>query len=116
MDAINQWLDELIKHWKEKNVAGVLKLFSGQVEYWETPYKKISPAKLKQEWNGIHDQDDLSIKCKVFSKDDNRYAINWDLNYIDKSKKHKHYKGVYLLTLNNQSLCDYFLQCGESDQ
>ena len=40
-DDINQWLENFKENWKQKNVDKVLELFSPEVEYHETPTRKL---------------------------------------------------------------------------
>jgi len=115
MKKINDWLKKFSTFWKTQDVEGVMSLFTDDVEYWETPFVKVtSSADLRREWENVKNQNNIVINCKVFSKEDNKYSVFWDLKYTDTTNQSKRYKGIYLLRLNPDDKCDYFFHCGES--
>ena len=115
MKKINNWLKKFTAFWKTRDIDGVMDLFTDNVEYWETPFSRISnPADLRREWENIKNQNNIAINCKVFSKENNKYTIFWDLRYTNTINQPKHYKGTYLLRLNLDNKCNYFFHCGES--
>ncbi len=115
MKKINDWLEKFTTFWKTQDIDRVMSLFTDDVQYWETPFTRVAnSADLRREWENIKNQQNIAINCKVFSKEGNRYAVFWDLEYKDTNNQLKHYKGTYLLRLNSDSKCDYFFHCGES--
>jgi hypothetical protein len=115
MEQINDWLAKLVNAWKTHDIDAVLVLFTKDVEYWETPFDKLSSfSELKSEWEGIKNQEDIEISWEVFSKDEDKYTVKWSLEYTDKNNITKLLKGAYLIKLNSDNECDYFFHCGES--
>ena len=115
MKKINAWLNKFTLFWKTHDLDGVLNLFTDDVEYWETPFTRVfSLDDLRREWSNIKNQQNINLTCKVFSKEEDKYAVVWDLHYTDTNNQSKHYKGIYLLKLNAVNKCDYFFHCGES--
>lgn len=116
MKHITDWIDIFRTCWKNHDVDGVMDLFTDDVEYWETPFKKVKNIKeLRSEWEYVKTQHDIAISCNVFAQEENNYAIMWNLTYRSTDNESKHYKGTYLLRLNSNGKCDYFFQCGESE-
>ena len=113
---INDWLGKFKCGWEEKNVDKILSLFSGDVVYYETPFHKLSGLdEIKKEWAVIMNQNEIDLSYNVFSKDNNKYTVKWDLKYYDKEKNQFHFSGVYLIKLNEMGLCDEFLHYCEKD-
>ncbi|HAV11540.1 MAG TPA: hypothetical protein DCX32_03275 [Candidatus Moranbacteria bacterium] len=115
MKKINDWLVQFATAWKTHDIDNVLNLFTDDVEYWETPFDKLSSLdELKSEWESIKNQKNIEVLWEVFSKDEDKYAVKWSLEYTDKNYIEKLFKGVYLIKLNPDNKCDYFFHCEES--
>jgi len=116
MKKINNWIVQFTTAWKTHDIDKVLDLFATDVEYWETPFDKLSSfSELRSEWESVKNQRDIKLSCNVFSKNENRYAVRWSLEYIDdRIKVAKMFEGVYLIELNVDNKCIYFFHCGES--
>lgn len=110
---INKWLDNFKTAWLTKDIDAVLNLFDEGVEYWETPNKKVDVTKLKNEWLGIHLQDNISLDLSVYSSQDKRFTVKWRLSYTDQQATQQNWSGIYLVELNNDNKCTYFYQTGE---
>ncbi|MBT4384605.1 nuclear transport factor 2 family protein [Candidatus Peregrinibacteria bacterium] len=115
MKEINEWLSQFTEAWKTHAIDKVLALFSDDLEYWETPFKKITnKIELEKEWQYIKIQTNIQIKCKVFSISGNKYSIFWELKYENNKNVQKELRGIYLIELDDQKKCKYFFHCGES--
>ena len=114
MKKINTWLGQYKKFWKSQNVEDVLNLFSRDVVYGN--YFKVHTdfESLREEWQSIKNQRNIYLNFKVFSKEDNKYTIVWELKYTNPDNKRVHMKGTYLMKLNTKGKCIYFFHCGES--
>lgn len=113
---INDWLNKFKYGWVSKNINDVLLLFSADVVYYETPFHKLSGLdEIKKEWSAIMDQNEIDLSYDVFSKENNKYTVRWDLKYLDKDKNQFHFSGVYLIKLNKAGLCDEFRHYCEQD-
>lgn len=111
---ISKWLKDFAQHWTAKDVDGVLSLFSDDVEYWETPYKKIPDKKaLSAEWQAILSQKNITLSLEVFSSAGAKHTIVWDLQYTNRYGTAQHWGGTYLVELNSEGKCIYFHQTGE---
>ena len=114
MKRIHKWLTQFKKSWIDHDIDSVLILFTSKVEYWETPFKKLNNLKeLRSEWEGIESQSDIELEFRVFSKEDEKYSVIWDLRYKDRYDNDRYCKGTYLLKLNSENKCYYFLHCCE---
>lgn len=112
---IESWLQQLEQYWVNHDIDGVISLFSEDVTYWETPHKKLNSVyEITNEWTAIKNQFDIRLNTSVYSKYTNRYTVNWDLFYSNESHDEKHWKGIYLIELNESGKCTYFYQVGES--
>lgn len=112
---IEKWLDDFKANWIDKNVSGVMELFSDDIEYWESPYKKLtSLTDIKSEWVGIAKQDDIKVKTTVFSESEKQdcFTVLWELSYTSKGLRNN-WAGIYLIKLNPEGQCYYFYQTGE---
>lgn len=106
---INDWLKKFKNSWENKNINDVLSLFSSNVLYYETPFHKLNNLdEIKKEWAVIMDQNKINLNYSIFSKDNNKYTIQWDLKYFNKKKNQLHFSGIYLIKLNEMGLCDEF--------
>ncbi|NVP18184.1 nuclear transport factor 2 family protein [Candidatus Gracilibacteria bacterium] len=113
---INDWLNKFKYSWENKNIDDVLLLFSANVIYYETPFHKLNGLdEIKKEWLAILDQNEIDLRYSVFSIDDNKYTIQWDLKYFSKDGNQFHFSGVYLIKLNEMGLCDEFRHYCEKD-
>lgn len=111
---IDDWLNKFKNNWINKNVEGILDLFAENVEYWETPYKKLLGKELiYNEWQAVHLQHDIELDFSVYSTDKKRHAILWKLSYKDADYKRSEWAGTYLVELDDTMRCTYFYQVGE---
>ncbi|MBP7760194.1 nuclear transport factor 2 family protein [Candidatus Saccharibacteria bacterium] len=110
---IQEWLQKLKNAWAAHDIEAVMALFSDDVEYWETPFVKVaSKEALREEWLAIHEQTNIDIQTTVYSTDNDKFTVLWDLRY-DKSAQSHHWAGTYLIGLDNKGMCSYFHQTGE---
>lgn len=114
MKQIDVWLDLFSKYWKKYQIENLMTLFTDDVEYWETPFRKIkNKILLEKQWQWIKNQHDIKIDCVLFSEVNSNYTIIWDLEYLDENNTKKNFRGVYLMRLNFEWKCNYFFHCGE---
>lgn len=114
MKQIHSWLAQFTTAWQTHDVDLVMDLFADGVEYWETPFDNVPDMRhLRSEWETIKNQKDITISCEVFSKDEDKYTVLWDLEYLDAENSVRTLKGVYLIKLNADNKCTYFFHCGE---
>lgn len=110
---IEDWLEDFVRNWQNKDVAAVLDMFSNDVEYWETPFQKISSKReLEEEWAVVRNQYNIKIRTSQVHKN-NPHVVHWSLTYEDASGKPSEWKGLYIIHLTN-GVCDYFYQVGQS--
>ncbi len=114
--TIEDWLKKFVDCWKGHEIDSVLELFDENVEYWETPFKRLDGSKeLKSEWSAILSQENIQVNTDVLGQDKNGfYIVRWDLSYDNEVGKQE-WSGVYLIELNELSKCNYFLQVGEKN-
>lgn len=112
---IEKWLDKFKSDWTGKNIPAIMELFSDDIEYWETPYNKLTSLEdIKSEWVGIKNQEDIKVDMTIYSKSEqkNRVTVLWDLNYVLNGLSKK-WAGIYLIKFNLQGKCNYFYQVGQ---
>lgn len=111
---IESWLAEFKQAWLSHDIDRVLTLFTEDVEYWETPLKRLNSIdELRVEWRGILLQDSIQITTHVYSSTENRHAVIWHLRYVDQADNEQVWAGTYLITLNGEGKCTYFHHAGE---
>jgi len=116
MNRINNWLKEFKTHWENHNITNILNLFDKNVIYYETPFYKLDNfEQLSKEWQYILKQKNINLDYEIFLKDNNKYAVIWDLKYLDNKNIKQHFKGTYLIKLNDKNLCTYFHHSCESE-
>ena len=114
MNNINKWLSDFAEAWKSHNTNKVISLFSDNVEYWETPFKKLNNIdEVKSEWEYIKTQKNITLSTRVFSSIENKHSVLWELEYTNNEKTVKKFKGIYLIELDSDSKCTYFFHCCE---
>ncbi len=112
---INEWLKKFETSWKKKDIPAVLSLFSKNVVYFETPFRKLKDFKeLANEWQGVKNQKDISLEFETFSSCQNRHSVIWKLKYKTSEGIEKNVAGTYLIELNEEGLCTYFQQTCET--
>ena len=112
---INFWLESFKKNWINHNIEGVLELFDPNVEYYETPFHKLSSfSELEKEWQAIKNQKNIKFDWKLFSSSQEKHAVQWNLEYSDQNNDLKKLAGVYLIRLNDGGKCTYFFHCCEN--
>ncbi len=113
MSAIQKWLNDFCDAWKAKDIDSVINLFSDEVEYWETPYKRISSKEdLSIEWKAILKQANLVISTSIFSSEDKKHSVIWGITYQNVGVQSV-WAGTYLIELDDDNKCVYFMQTGE---
>jgi hypothetical protein len=113
MMDIEKWLNEFSNFWQAKNIDRVLDLFSNDVEYWETPFKKLkSKDEIAKEWQAIMAQENLAITTSLFASESQKHTATWEIVYDKDNSKHV-WAGTYFIELNEKGKCVYFLQTGE---
>jgi len=81
MDILN-WLNTFQNAWINKDIPVVLSLFSDQIEYWESPYQKVTTKQeIEELWKYIDMQDNIVLSLSLFSSDDDKNTVFWDLTY-----------------------------------
>lgn len=114
MDNISKWLKTFKIAWINKDIEAVLWLFADQIEYWENPYEKfITKEKIKNLWIVINEQKNIKLDLKLFAKEKDKHTIIFDLSYQNKNNENKIFKWVYLIILNSDNKCVYFMQIWE---
>ncbi len=106
---IGRWLDQFEDTWERKDIDSVLDLFTDEVVYYETPFERLEGEALREEWETVREQEDISIETKVFARDGDRFAVEWSLGYTKNGDRH-HLEGVYLIRLNDGNRCREFRQ------
>jgi len=110
---IKEWLKEFKLRWLEADIDSILDLFTDDVEYWETPHKRLaSKQEIKDEWAVINSQNKKKLFLKEFSSNNGKHTVLWSLKYEDNKGSHN-WAGTYLLELNENGQCNYFHQTGE---
>jgi len=104
-DRIKEWLQKFEENWKQKKVDEVLQLFSENVEYHETPTKKLeNKEEIRKEWQSINNQKNIELETEVFSSTENKHTVKWHLEYT-KNNERKLLNGIYLIQLNEEGKC-----------
>lgn len=113
MQNINNWLQDFKKYWLNKNIDLAMNLFTDNVEYFESPFQKFdSKGEVKEAWEYINKQNISILEFKLFNKEKNKFTVKWSLEYTIKKEKYI-FKWIYLMSLNNENRCDYFVQYWE---
>ncbi|MEK7071264.1 MAG: nuclear transport factor 2 family protein, partial [Patescibacteria group bacterium] len=96
------WLNYFAKYWKEKDIDKILSLFAGDVEYFETPKKKLDGKDaIKKEWVPIRQQGDISLRFNILKIAVEGNEVEWDLSFTDKKGVNHSYCGLYTIKLND---------------
>lgn len=112
---INIWLRDFKKFWLEKDIESILDLFSNNVEYYENPFLKFkNKNEIEAVWKNIYKQDISFLEFEVFSREDSKFTIKWSLKYFN--EREYVFEWIYLLTLNSNNKCNYFIQYGHKKQ
>lgn len=113
---IATWLDTFRNAWINHDIDSVMTLFAPEVEYWETPFKKLqSIDEVRREWQSIVQQQDIQLETRLFNQRDGKYAVLWNLSYRNLDGITRVVAGTYLIELNTAGLCAYFYHTGESN-
>lgn len=104
------WLDDLEKFWKVKDVTSILKLFDKNVEYYETPFdclqnKNNQFNKIELAWHDIDTHKILKLYYKILGFRENVVIVNFILELENRTVDM-----VYEVELNENNKCIYFKQ------
>lgn len=111
---IDKWLSEFKHAWIEQDIDRVIRLFVEDVEYWETPFRKLKNIEeVHDEWKAINSQANIDLSLSVYASIGGKNVVTWNLTYVDLDKNVQNWAGLYLIELNDQSKCIYFYQAGE---
>ncbi len=106
--AINRWLGDFKAAWVSHDIDAAVSLFADDVEYWETPYRRIADkGMIRREWQAILTQQDIKLSLSVFGADNDTYSVMHSLDYMRNGERF-HFEGIYLIRLNAENLCSYF--------
>lgn len=112
---ISIWLERFEKAWLNKDLRAVINLFSNDVVYFETPFIQLkSSEEILEEWQEVLKTENIEFEYEIFVENQRKGVVNWSLAY-DIEEKSVSLKGVYLIKLNEEGLCDYFFQTCESN-
>ena len=107
---INNWLELFKKYWIDGDIESVTSLFSKDVEYFETPERKLKNIdEIKSEWAVVKNQDEIELELNLIGDIDGVYDVEWKLSHYKQGQMHK-YKGIYKIRLNESGKCNYFVQ------
>jgi len=106
---INSWLETFKSNWKKGNVDQVLELFASDVDYYETPYRKLKNEELRQVWEGVKNQEDIELDLELYSSDEDKHTVKWHLSYREDGER-TDLEGIYLIKLNSEGNCTEFWQ------
>lgn len=67
-----------------------------------------------KEWQGVLLQDDILVEYDIFSEVGGKCTVLWVLTYTRDGIAYN-LKGTYLIELNRENKCTYFLQTCESE-
>jgi ketosteroid isomerase-like protein len=115
MSDIQQWLKQFKKAWKTKDTDQVLKLFTEDVKYHETPTRTLEPSEIEQEWQTINKQQNIQLETTVFSAAENKHTVQFNLSYYREDGEKVNLKGIYLIKLNSKGKCKEFWQYCQSE-
>ena len=114
--TLSEWLQLFKKRWIEKDVPGVLELFTDDVEYWENSFRELlGKTAISEEWQVVKSQKNIELDTEIFSENKGSASIVWTLRYEDSDSNVYVWSGVYLMKLNDSGLCYYFRQVGEKN-
>jgi len=112
-EAVEVWLDKFKLAWTQKDLKAIQLLFDEQVEYWESPFKKLAGIQaVMKEWQAVVQQENIKIETELLTMDANRSTVRWDLSYVLNGAEHV-WAGLYLIELNSEQRCVGFMQVGE---
>lgn len=99
-----EWCENLKKYWLNKDIDNIINLFYDKVEYYETPFQKISD--LKYVWNDIYNQEINDLKYRIMAIQNNIIIANYILILKDGYICNM----VYEIELNEEDKCIKFVQ------
>ncbi|VVB79270.1 Uncharacterised protein [uncultured archaeon] len=112
-EEIILWLEKLKEYWLNKDINKIIGLFDKSVSYYESSSLKIPYENLSNEWEVINGQNNIFLEFDVFVSHKQKHAVIWKLEYLNNLGKKESYSGTYLIELNDENLCTYFLQVCE---
>jgi len=108
--GIEEWMERFEHAWTQQDIDAVLDLFTPGVEYHETPTQELEDRDaVRNEWEAIHDQQDIELDWSVYASDGDRHTVRWELDYINEGNQH-HLAGIYLIELDDEGHCTTFWQ------
>lgn len=110
---IDAWLKKFISGWEAYDIDTILSLFTEDVLYYESPFEKYrSREELRYVWETVKQQQQLRLDARRLVSENNLHTVQWELQY-EKDDRFHVWEGLYIVQLNGDGLCTYFLQVGE---
>lgn len=112
---IEQWIEQFQKGWMQQDISSVMDLFAEDLEYWETPFQKItSKTELYNEWQAIKQQSRINVVTTVLATTGHSSTVKWHLTYRTVNGEICEWAGLYIVKLRADGRCIYFYKVGES--
>jgi len=112
--AFEKWLDALGKAWIDRDPAAASSLCSENVIYYEDPFLPPLNGReaVKKIWLEVPTtQKDIEFTYKVITTSGNLAIAEWSASFIRILNNSKaELRGVYLVKLDNNGLCEEFHQ------
>ena len=102
---IEKWLSEFKDYWIEKDINGVIWLFSDNIEYRENPYEKYTNREdIKKLWEYIDCQENIILNFDVFCSNEDKHSVYRQLKY-DKDWISNEWRWSYLIKIGKDNKC-----------
>ena len=116
MQNIEKWMQDFVYFWKKYEINNVLSLFTQDVKYFESPFENFwSFDEIAQAWEYIKTQKNIIFDYEIFSRENEKYTIDWYLEYTNDAWEKNIWSGLYILKLNSENKCYFFKQVGEKN-
>ncbi len=110
-EIVLEWLVDLRKHWRSKDVDKALSLFAHCTEYQESPFREVASSTddIRTFWSEILAQRDIEVTYDLISVCDRIAAVSYEASYTDNDGCHQS-SGIYILKFDHNANCVSFRQ------
>lgn len=102
-EKICEWLNLLKNYWLNKDVEGIVKLFSNDCECYDTPFS--TNGNIREDWAEIKTQEIKDISYKILMRKGYEFFVEFDIQYNGELCN-----AINHIKLNNDMKCTYLKQ------
>lgn len=107
-----EWIQRMVRCWKEKDIDGLQPLIADPILYYENPFSGplTSWEEIRKEWEEIKEQDIAELSTGLLVADKQKCVASYSLTLNLKDGSQYSSRGAFFVALNEQGRAVQFRQ------